>query len=255
MGLKQATRLTEGPMDFVRGAAGAAGQKIAQSGVGRAVGDVVNAGRQASTVGDLQQEIMKFAKLMARVDQLKGSGQRQEPTLDQPTQQQSSPAEQPQQPSQSGGVAQAFRTQGKPKMNPKHGGSWTFDSFLADLYSDGQHLDEGMWDFAKGAGREAWNKAVNKVKEYGDRPSMLKDLYHAGRQASQEGDARKATETVKNAKTQALQQLAAVLAQFQKVGPQASRAALQAVVSKLGPSGQRVVNVITANAAKRGIQL
>lgn len=256
MGLKQATRLDEGPLDFMRGAAGAAGQKIAQSGVGRAVGDVVNAGKQASAVGNLQQQIMQFAKTIATIDKLKQAeanvevqGNRQEPTMDQPASQQQDAPE-------TGGVAQAFRTQGKPRVRPgKYGHEWTFDSFLRTLYSDEQKLDEGVMDFMKGAAGAAWGKAAAAVKEYGDRPSIVKDLYHAGKAASDAGNARRTEKKSAEATQVAMKQLEGILAQIKALGPQAGKQAIMQATQKMGPQGQRIAKMIMVNAGKRGIKL
>lgn len=257
MGLKQATRLDEGPLDFMRGAAGAAGQKIAQSGVGRAVGDVVNAGKQASAIGNLQQQIMQFAKTVAMIDKLKQAeanvevqGDRQEPTMDKPADQQQDAAP------QSGGVAQAFRTQGKPRgRQGKYGPEWTFDSFLRTLYSDEQKLDEGVMDFMKGAAGAAWGKAAAAVKEYGDRPSIVKDLYHAGKAASDAGNARRTEMKSAEATQTAMKQLEGILAQIKALGPQAGKQAIMQATQKMGPQGQRIAKMIMVNAGKRGIKL
>jgi hypothetical protein len=61
MGLKTVNKLNEGPMDFMRGAGAESGRKVAQSGIGQAVGDVVNAGRQASAIGNFQKALAQFA--------------------------------------------------------------------------------------------------------------------------------------------------------------------------------------------------
>lgn len=271
MGIKNVGRLregqnhlTEGPFDFVRGAGAAAGQKIAQSGVGRAVGDVVNAGRQASAVGNLQAAVVKFVKLMQEVDKLSPQGSqqqvRQEPSMNaaqqQQQQQQQQQKAQPRQRVPDDAAPAAFRTQNKPKVRRgKYGDEWTFDSFLHDLYGSEEQLNEGVMDFVKGAGREAWEKARAAVKSYGERPSMIKDLYNAGRAASAEGDQRRQAERAQQAKQKALEQLAIVLDALKAVGPQAGQALQQVLQRVAGNDAVRYHKIIQRNAAKNGIRL
>lgn len=216
MGLKKIQRLNEGPIDFARGVAGAAGQKMGSAargfakGVTNTVSDVANAGRTASIQGDLDGAVAKLAKLIVQYDQLKVSDSEQQNTPDQTTQPQQPSAQPPQQDRNVGGVAQAFQTQGKPKARPgKHGPEWTFNSFMQATHGD--RLDEGVWDFVKGAGAEVGNKIRDKINSYSERPSIMKDLYRAGTQASAEGN-------IRSVKENTLKQLALVIQALKQSG-------------------------------------
>lgn len=225
MGLKTVQKLNEGPWDFMRGAGAAAGQKIAQSGVSRAVGDVVNAGKQASAAGNFQKALSRFAELLSELEKLRPSGERtqqQEPTAEPPQvppkqNQQSIPANTP-------GVAQAFRSERKPRgVAGKYSMEYTFNSFLQDTH--GEQINEGVWDFVKGAGAAVAGKMRDKINAYADKPSVLKDIYTAGKAASQAGDAQ------------------AQAAKYDKIKQKAIavRGQLRQMMSQLGPQGPAIL--------------
>lgn len=296
MSLKKVTRqgsshLYEGPLDFMRGAAGATGQKVANGaravgqGVANAagavkqqVGDVIDAGSAASLAGDISKAVTAFAKNYDSFIQAQGRGQQQaqpspapqpgaqgdagaqpagaeqapqagtppspevqakqadlaskrgmrnqpeaepQPGDDQEPNQQSQPDDREELDQQardqairdknSGGVASPFQTTNKPKGRPgKYGNEWTFSSFM--MATSGEQLDEGVWDFVKGAGSAAGGKIMDKLKKMGQ-SSHFADIINAGRTASREGDAASA----KKAAQQSLNNLAALI---KRAGPQ-----------------------------------
>lgn len=255
MGLKKIQRLNEGPFDFARGMAGAAGQKMGNAargfvkGVANTVGDIAQAGRTASIQGDLDSAVAKLAKLIVQYDQLNSSQPDQENSPEQPQQPEDKSAVQPSQTAQQernvGGVAQAFQSQGKPKARSgQYGPEWTFNSFLQATH--GEQLDEGVWDFVKGAGAEVGNKIRDKINSYAERPSIMKDLYRAGAKASAEGDLRSVKENT-------LRQLALVIqALKQSVGDpqQVLQTSVQRSV-KDPQQASRVIKLVMSNINKQ----
>ena len=173
MGLKKVERtvpVTEGPLDFIRGASKATGQKMAQGAkqVGQRIAqsapvqagrEVVQAGRTASAVADLQRLVLQFAEMLKTYDQL-NPRQQAEPQQ----------AAQPQQ------------------AQPQTEGQLTLSAFLEQTH--GSEITEGVWDFVKGAGAAVGGKIRDRINKYADQPSVLKDIYAAGKQASQQGDER-----------------------------------------------------------------
>lgn len=211
--------LTEGPLDFIRGAGAEAGRRAgsAVAGATRTVAggvrDIAQAGAQASTLGNLEKAIAQLAQLLAQT-----SGGQQEPQVE---------PEAPQPPANSsGGVPDAFRTTEKPRARMgKYGPELTFNSYLAATHGD--QLDEGIWDFVKGAGAAVGSKIRNKINKYAETPSVLKDIYSAGMNASRAGNAKKqsAAQTAMTGKIK--QQVALVQQLAAKVGPQATMAAVR----------------------------
>lgn len=171
MGLKKVERtvpVTEGPLDFIRGASKATGQKMAQGAkqVGQRIAqsapvqagrEVVQAGRTASSVADLQRLVMQFAEMLKTYDQLNPRAQAEQPQQAQPQQAQTE-------------------------------GQLTLSAFLEQTH--GSEITEGVWDFVKGAGTAIGGKIRDRINKYAEQPSVLKDIYAAGKQASQEGDQR-----------------------------------------------------------------
>lgn len=99
-------QLHEGPFDFIRGASAEAGRKVKNSGVGRAVGDMVNAGRDASRSADLQkaqqqaqQAMIDLGGLVQQFFQMNG-GQEAEDAVDSGNAANPRPADNGQQPHQ-----------------------------------------------------------------------------------------------------------------------------------------------------------
>lgn len=238
MSLKRVQRLNEGPFDFIRGAAGEVGRKVSNSAPVRAARDVVQAGRSASAAAELEKEIFALAKLLGPVAQPQA---RVEPTMDAPAQQQQAPQQPRQRPSQttqqrspSTQTSQhpsPFRTTTKPKgsVGPlgKDDFRWTFDSYMRATY--GEPLAEGAMDFIRGAGAAAKGKFDDFVSKYAERPSMLKDIYNAGSEASKQANAAKQQKLAAQRQHQASAAAAQIKQKIQQMGPagmQAARAAL-----------------------------
>lgn len=254
MGLKRIHTLNEGPMDFMRGMGSATGQKVMQSrpvqAIKRNVGDVVQAGRTASQIGDLSKAVMQLAQLLKQRQQLKSKlqmqnvgqqpqqapqqqQQRQEPTMN--------PAQQRPQRVPANATPAAFRTTDKPKGRMgQHGFEYTFNSFMQDVYG-GEQLNEGVLDYVKGAGQAAGSKIADKLQQtFGSRGGWLssavnagKDIMAAGRAASAEGDMKKAQA-----------QFQQVEAQFQQVDAQA-RALMKQIVDSLRQMGEAAPQAVS----------
>lgn len=243
----QTKALTEGPMDFVRGAGAATGQKIAQSGLARGVRDVVQAGQAASAVGDFNNMVVQFAKALALYDSLKNQRpqERQEPTMDPKPQ---APAPQQQKPESA--APEAFRTTQKPKgqMGPQ-GFQYTFNSFLQDTH--GEQINEGVWDFVKGAGAAVGSKIRDKINQYGQKASTITDIYRAGVQASREGDQRRQGQKAEQAKQQALELLQQLVDKLKGFGDKAPQVLANAVAKLPQPQQQRVYKTLARNSGIR----
>lgn len=252
----------EGPMDFMRGMAGAAGQKVAQSAPVQAVKrtaqavqqgtrDVVQAGRTASANADFAKLVMQLAQSLAAYDKLKGAMPKQ---ADAPQDDASAaPAQQP--PQQQSASPEAFRTSQKPKGRMgQHGFEYTFNSFIQDM--TGEQINEGMWDFVKGAGSAIAGKAREKINAYADKNrGWLNDvadagrgIVQAGRDASAAGNARKAAEQLQQVEQQGKQLLAQVVAAMKKMGDNGRQVLGQAVKSLPPDQQQRVIKLVLHHA-------
>lgn len=115
MALKRVVQLTEGPLDFVRGA-------VKQ--VAPAVRNVAQAGRQTSAVADLTKAVTALVQLLQAESQQKAN----------------TPAPQYQ---QAGRPAQPTGTTPQMSARPQ----MTFASYMQDV--EGDRLDEGAWDAIK----------------------------------------------------------------------------------------------------------
>lgn len=212
------TRLDEGTLDFIRGASRNVGQKVAQSAPVAATRDIYRAGQQASRTADFGREVDALARLIVQYDKIKAASQQ---TNQQPSDlvQRAAPTGQPQtgQPASSATPA-AFRTTEKPKgQMGKHGFEYTFSSFVRDTH--GEQLNEGVWDFVKGAGVAAGAKIRDQINNYADRAgSTLSDIYRAGKHASAQGDATRVESQLAQTQSAADQQLAKVVAATQQMG-------------------------------------
>jgi gas vesicle protein len=177
--------VTESPLDFMRGAASATQQKVAQSTVGKAVGDVVNAGKMASMAGNLQKAVQHLLQLMAQSKKMQ-----QQPVAE----------------------------------------TYTFGQYMEAIHQD--QLDEGVWDFVKGAGGAIRDKIKASVDNYAAKPSLLKDLYVAGKTASNNANAdraRMAATQVGGQIKQTVVQIKQIIQQMGDNGSQALNTALQNV--------------------------
>lgn len=243
MGLKAVTRepISEGPMDFMRGAAGATGAKIATAArntgqaVKRGVNDVVQAGQQASAAADFEKLVYQFAQAFVQYSKLKGGAS--EPA------QQEKPADKP-----SDGVPDQFRTTEKPKgrMGP-HGFEYTFSSFMQATH--GERIDEGVWDFVKGAGNAVKSKVSDKINSYANGAgNTFRDIYKAGQEASAQGDKQKEAAQLGQAKQQAIGLLRKIVDIMKQVGGDRSPQMLKNATGKLPPDlRDKVYKVIVGN--------
>lgn len=262
-GLNEAA-LSEGPMDFMRGMASATGQKVMQSrpvqAVKKQVGDVVQAGRTASQVGDMSKLVIQLAQLAKTRQQLKAKLQSaQVPGQEQ----QAAPAQQPAQQQRPAAVPPnatpaAFRTTEKPKGRMgQHGFEYTFNSFMQDVYGSEQ-LNEGVWDFVKGAGQAAGGKIADKLQQtFASRGAWLtnavgagKDIVNAGRQASMQGDLKKAQAQLQQVEQQMQALLKQIVASLKQMGDAAPNAVAQ-IVRGLPEQEQRAMaQLINSNMNK-----
>ena len=243
------TRIEEGPMDFMRGASGAAGRKVMQSrpvqAIKKGVGDVVQAGRQASAVGDLAKQVQQLAQVLAQYDKLKamaGASNAQDPSAKPEPQQSAAPA--------------AFRTDAKPKGKMgQHGFEYTFNSFITDLANSEEQLNEGVMDFLKGAGQAAASKASEKLQSYvGGKGDWLrnavqggKDIMQAGREASDTANVEKAAGKLEAVKQQGQVLLKAVVAAVRQMGPTGRNALAQALKNVPPEQQHRVMKLVMSN--------
>jgi hypothetical protein len=258
MGLKtvRCETVTEGPMDFLRGAAGAAGQKVATGArnVGAAVAntarDIHAAGQQASLQGDLQAALVDLAKTLFVLDKLKtnaagANAGEQHQQAEEPPQQQQQQAEDPTLANNPFRTPKNVPTQQKPRAStvnrsgayPGYGPQLQFSSYLQATH--GERIDEGVWDFVKGAGSYVGSRIKDKINRYaGTTGEVLNDVIKAGRQASAEGDQRKLGEQLQQTQAAAQQKVKSVLGMVEKLGPNGA-AMLKAAVAKIDPRMQR----------------
>lgn len=245
MGLKKVEKLNEGPLDFIRGASAAAGQKISQTAPVRAARDVVQAGQHSSRVGDLRKAIATFMQTYAAYQKMRPAQQ--------PAQQ---PAQRP--PAPPVGTPSAFKAATKPKMTPgAHGYEFKFEQFILAQYAD--QLDEGALDFIKGAAGQIKDKAVKWAEQQAAKTTgigaAVRDVVNAGVEQSKSADAArqaaKQAEQFNTVKKQAEQQLGAIVQMLKGFGPQAAQALAQA--TKGMDNAQLVSSLIAKNAAKHGV--
>jgi len=244
MTFKKVSRLDEGPLDFARGFGREGVRQVKNSGIGRAVGNMVQAGRDASAEADakavqtqLIQSVQQLGQLVAKYNQLTGQVPDEVPQGDD-LPDNPRPADNGQQPHQQQkdnvkmGVPDAFRTTQKPKGRiGQHGFEYTFDSYLRQVYGTEEQLDEGFWDFLKGAGKEGARAGVEKIKTaLNPEKSTLAKMYRAGRQASHDGN-------VRNIQAK-MQQVAAQIAALAEKVPQ-KEAAIRSAIAQVPQPLQR----------------
>lgn len=190
MSLKRVVNLSEGPMDYARGLVG--GMAAAPQ---RA--------RQTSAIADLVKAVKVLAQLLG---------------------QQAARPQQPQQRPQYSNPG-ATPTGAPSNMSTRQN---TFSSFIQQV--SGERLDEGVWDFVKGAGAHIRDKAIDKINKYAEGPSWLKDVVQAGKTASQSAEAGRVDQRVA-AQIKVIQQM------LQRTGGNDPRKALQRAVQMAGLSG------------------
>ncbi len=172
--------LTEGPLDFARGAVGEIGRKV-----GGMVNDVSTAGRTTSLMADAKLQISRLLSSLATYDELKKSQQAEQQSV-KDDRQASQPAQANEQPQQ------AQQQKQKPRMRPgPYGMEYVFSSEFANL-SNGAALTEGKWDYVKGAVGTAASELGNKfTQRFTQMPNWMKKADAAGRAASSAADFQK----------------------------------------------------------------
>lgn len=204
MGLKRIILLSEGPLDFVRGA-------VRQ--VAPAVRNVAQAGRQTSAVADLTKAVTTLVQLMQSAAQQKANTPTPVPRYQQP-----------------GTQARPASTTTQMSTRPQ----MTLSSYLQDV--EGGRLDEGVWDAIKsgasavargigGAVRSVVDPDGPAVKAFRDRFAHDTWLSDAAKAASK--NTRPTTTT-----QQAVQQIQKILQRTQN--PQQ---ALKKVLSQVAGNG------------------
>lgn len=238
-------QINEGPFDFIRGASSAAKQKIKDSNLGRNVGDIVNAGKQASEAGDIKKRQRQLAQYVQRLGQMMLDYNRfnnippdenvNSPTDRNPmkTNNQQTPAQQ-----QTDNVQQTANQQ-TDQLNNKFAESVTFERFLQSTFNPTLtvKIDEGIWDFIKGASREGIKKVVDR---YQNKPSVLKDLYHAGAAASRQGDARSLEGNINKVTN-------IIVTLYKQLGP-VGQTTLSSAINDLPPEIRRSVKKVIGKA-------
>lgn len=264
MSLKTVKRLNEGPLDFLRGAGREAGRQVANSGVGRAVGDMVQAGKAASAEGNARKQreqltaaITQLGQMVVQLQTLQGQPSDENPQDEQ--RQNPMPADNGQQPAQqqtdnvqSGPAsaqpgAQSSVRRLTPKMaaarglgqnRPRRVGEsvGSFEMFLSASFNDNMQLDEGVWDFLKGAGQEGARKVLAKWQDAG-KNSTLAQMYRAGMDAHESGK-------VKSLEKKVQAQVAAIKQMIATMGPQGWPIAKEIVASLPQAEQQAVFNTL-----------
>lgn len=168
MALKRVVNLTEGPMDYVRGATSQLKQAAQQ---------VHQAGRAQSLAGNLDKAVKALAMLMKNV----ASGEK--PTAPNYNQQ----------------GAQRVQAQGTTQQMPVRP-QMTFSSYLQS--TEGDQLNE--LDGFLGSMRD---KLVDKINKYAERPSKMRDFANAGVDAAREYQAKNQSQQIQQ-QIQAIRQLA-----------------------------------------------
>lgn len=204
--------LTEGPFDFIRGAASETGRKISQSAPVKAGREIYQAGKSASQAGDARTELNKIAAQLAHT---LAYIEKVSPMVQKAAQPQQPAAQQQQQPQANPRVRAGVPATGTAGPTPgamriKHNGpSMQFNSFMQALHGDDEQLKEGLMDFMQGAGKAAATKVRDSVNAYASKGgSALSDIYNAGMNAHGDAKAKRAAEEQ--------QQIAAKYAQAKK---------------------------------------
>lgn len=253
--------LTEGPLGFAAGAAQEIGRKIGQAG-----SSVVQAGKRGSAASEIAKAVAQLAQLLSFIDKTAPGMLRN-----------AQPAQQAQNPQQKLELAPKDAPAGAGRVQPKgpfaasqkskmidkgdgYGAQYQFNSFMQALH--GEKLDEGMWDFVKGAG----GAVRDKINSYADKPSVFKDIYAAGQAASAKGDAtrsaakstaaaEKTQKSVEQAKMQAIQMLRNIMQAASQLGDEAPQVIMNAIRKSGGTQQQRIARIIAKHAPKYQIAM
>lgn len=221
--------VTEGIMDFVKGAAGHVGNQIKQG-----VQSTVAAGQQASMAGELSKLVATLFQSLTTYTKLKKAGPQQAA----PQQQAQQQAPQQQQPAAQSAAPAAFKPTQKPKTVPgKFGPEYQFSSFLQTLDNE-DFITEGVWDFVKGAAGHVGNQVKQGVQQ----------TVAAGQEASQTADLASAQKT-------AVQTIAGVIQLLQKIGQGAVEQFKKVATQACGPAADKVVQIVLSRAQQQGVKL
>lgn len=261
-------QVNEGPLDFLKGAAGAVGSAAKQAG-----SQVYQAGAAASAQGNIEKLVAQLASLLTYQDKLtaerkQAAAQAQQQPAQQNQQQgqqqpgQQAPANGPQQSKKlqmSPAAQQMMQNKAKPRVAMgQQGPSLQFNSYMQSMYGD--HLDEGVMDFIKGAGAKIGGMMRDKINsKVSQGASVFRDIYSAGSEASSSADEAKAAEQAKTAwnDTQskigdATSQIVGILSKF----PQNASQLLGAASRKAGgPMAKRIFVMISRAAGQQGVKI
>lgn len=226
------TEMVEGVFDYAIGAGAHAGSKIKQAASGMA-----KAGHRASAIGDVERDLVQLVQALQTYDKTKQVPQQSQssppPTAPEDNDQQESPAGAP----NAGGVADPFKTTGKPKAAVgKHGYEWQFSSYLAQQ-DNTDFLSEGAWDFIKGAAKQMGSGVAQSVK----------GVHQAGQQASQEADGIRAKQV-------AQEKIKAIVNRLASLGSEGPELLQQLTIAKCGPMARRCNTIILNAARKMGVE-
>lgn len=206
--------VTEGPLDFMRGAAGEVGRMVARSAPVRAARNIIGAGQAASHAADYRRSlndlVARFVQIHSQLVKLTG----QFPTPPKPpvaqTRVTARPAPKPQQPPSP--IPDAFRTATPAKMTPgQYGPMYQFSDFLKDY--DGLMLQEAPIDFARGVARHGVDALGRYVKDRLPMMSKFQQAFDVGMVASRTADERRA----KIMRVKLRQELATVVEQLRQI--------------------------------------
>lgn len=239
-------KLKEGIGGFIRGVASNVGQRIGQSAPARAAKDIYRSGQQESAVDDITSSMQKFYRIALLYQQIRSTAAQRRPSA--PAAAEPSHQSQLQRPSDA--TPSAFRTTDKPRgtTNDRGDFAYTFNSYLVDVV--GQRLDEGAWDFVRGASRAVGQSVGNKINAYAQRNrGFLNDVVSAGRTASQEAEVRKAGEKVGALRKAASASLAALASAYSRLPAGVRDDALKAAAEKIVKPNhvQWMINIVKAS--------
>ena len=241
--------VTEGPFDFLRGAASEVGRKVSNSRLAQGARDVVAAGRTSSAVGDLKAIFQQLEQLMDKLPNIQSAQPSPQATPTQPTTTQQQVPAQPRGPLANPNFSAAH----KPKMTPgKHGYEYQFSSHMQQVF--GQELNEDARGFMAGAAGHVGNAVADKIRSYGNKPSFLRDIYNAGKMGSQLGDMRKQAAERAQLRTDIKRLIKTAIEKLVAQGPQAAQI-LAAAAPAGGKHAERIVSIIQQNGPKFGLQM
>lgn len=201
MTLKRIVNLNEGPLDYARGLVGG-------------IASAPQRARQTSATADLVKAIKVLAQLINRAG--------------------AQPEQQP--PRQQYNTLGATTVPGQPDNKPTRP-QVTFSSFVQQV--SGEQLNEGIWDFVKGAGAHIRDQAIDKINKYAEGPSWLRDVIQSGKSAHNAAE-------IKRAGQQIAIQVKKIQQMIQQLGGGNPQKTLQRAVQMAGLSTEDARGVIAA---------